>query len=422
MHENVWEKYADKSIKEILLDLYQTRMGNTPKPNQSVKTLLLEICSFYDDLIANLPGSVYWKDKEGKYHGCNNNMLAMFGLTKQTEVIGRTEHDLGKLINRSKSWDDEIIDDDQKVFQSGKAILNKLEEPFVDATNRTWVQITNKVPIKNRAGEVILVLGIAIDFSEHIKLEKQLAEKNKELKAVLEKYRQFVENQEHDVRTPYVGIIGLAEILSKKDLPEDVKKYPEYILQSANALLKYNDEMLAALAIDKNSVGVIKRRFNLPAMVEQVYQMNVVAAKAKGLQYDCFIDDNMPTYFKSDEKLLKTILLNLISNAIRFTHEGAVTISVKLLKEEDKKIYSKFTVKDTGMGIPAKKQQDIYELFYKVKPSNSGGDRGRGLGLALTHKYVEEMDGELNLTSTLGEGSKFSVILPFDVALDQEPD
>jgi len=127
----------------------------------------------------------------------------------------------------------------------------------------------------------------------------------------------------------------------------------------------------------------------------------------------------IPNYIVGDERKLQNILLNVISNAFRFTNKGSIKISAHCLQRKNDIVYLRFSILDTGIGIPREKQLEIYQPFYKIEPSNKGGDRGRGVGLSLVKKYVEEMNGELALNSKIGEGSEFIIIVPFKTSLDQ---
>ena len=369
------------------------------------------------DILANMPCNVYWKGKDSVYMGCNKRMADSLGLNSPKDIIGKTDFDFG--------WDEKAAQSfrefDKSVME--EEVTKSTEDSFTEADGKLVTVLTNKSPMYNDKDEVIGVLAISTDITDRIKQEKEIVEKkNKELESVIKKYRQFIENQEHDVRTPYVGIIGLAELLTEMDLPEEALKYSRHILRASNALLKYNDQMLDALALEQDNASIIQRRFKLASVVDQIFQMNIAAAEEKRLACVCHIDEKIPTYLKSDERILKTILLNLMSNAIRFTSKGRITLSVNLHKQEKNQAYLKFIVEDTGIGIPEDKQYDIYELFYKIKPSNKGGERGHGLGLALVNKYVTLLKGELNLVSKLDVGSRFSVILPLNIAMDQEAD
>ena len=422
--KELWEKYVGFELEDAVQGLYISRFGKLPEEGASPKTLFLKLISLYEAIITSLPGSVYWKDEEGKYLGCNKNMLDLLGYKSEEELVGKTDSDFDEELNRPTGWAKEIADDDNRVFETGKPLVNKQEGSFTDSSGRLWAQLTNKVSvISPKDNAVELVLGISIDISDRVKLEDELKEKNKELERIIEKHRQFLQNQEHDLITPCSGLFGAADMIlnANENFSDETKYFIRGMAESANAVLKYSNSMLQVLYLHNHDESAVSARLYWKEIVQNVYSIYKASALLKKLDYHLSIDEKIPEYLLGDERRLQGVLLNLMSNAFRFTEKGKVLFSVECLKKEAECIYLRFTIKDTGIGIPKEKQLDIYEAFYKIKPSNRGGERGRGTGLALVKKYVDEMQGELVLNSELGKGSEFRVILPFKISLDQSP-
>ena len=197
--------------------------------------------------------------------------------------------------------------------------------------------------------------------------------------------------------------------------------YIDYVKRSGDELNAYNEEILAALYEGEGYHRYSPRRFDLYALVERVFNFNYASANMKSLEYGYTIDkDEIPQYAISDRQLIYRSLLNLIGNAIQFTESGFVHLTVSLLNEDEKRIYIEFTIKDSGVGIPGNKQDEIFERFTKLAPSNKGGERHRGLGLTLTRNAVDALDGELHLRSQLSKGSEFRMLIPVQKTVDQK--
>ena len=378
----------------------------------------------YTNILDKMPGSVYCVGKDGKYLWGNDNVIKMLGYKRKEDIIGKTYKDFASKLQWPEKVYKHFEKEDKYVIETGRPIINQEEAPFFDAYGNRWCQLTNKIPIHDEEGNFQLILGVSLDISDRIVLEEKLKEKNQELEdRIIKKHRQFIQNQEHDLRTPTSSLVSAANVLlaETEHLPEEVKRFIKIMALSAEGILKYNDSTLKVLYLSNNIESTICEQLSWKTIVQDMYDMHKASALLKKLDYRLSMDDNIPEYLLGDERKLRGILLNLLSNAFRFTEEGQVLFLVEHFKQEADRIYLRFTVRDTGIGIPKEKQFDIYETFYKVKPSNRGGERGRGLGLSFVKQYVNDMDGELILNSKPDKGSEFRVILPFKVSLDQSP-
>ena len=182
---NLWKLYEDYDLDEILKDLYKKTLGKNPAQDMSQKHLLLNICSFYQTLLDNLPGSVFWLDKNDRYIGGNLILLELLGFESNDELLGKSSNELGTILNWTKEQSEDILANNKKVFLTGEPLVNKQEEPFIDAKGKKWIQLTNKVPIKNQNEEVELLLGISLDITDRIRLMNEISEQKNALNAIL---------------------------------------------------------------------------------------------------------------------------------------------------------------------------------------------------------------------------------------------
>ena len=278
-----------------------------------------------------------------------------------------------------------------------------------------------KTPII-RENEVTGILGISLDITE-LKDAQQRTNKALAFAEEAERRRkQFLSNQEHDINTALTGIIyaGMAiQSLDSSESLSDLQEFAEVIVKCAQRLQAYNRSLLKDLSWLDSKGKLIERRSDIRSVLDKLFDINYLAAKSKGnkLIFDT-IDDNIPQYLMIDDIALFQCLQDMIGNAINFTLNGTITLSVRKPKtsKKDHPVIA-FHVKDTGRGISPEHQRYIFEDYYKVLPSNqpdqvagyqADEDKGRGLGLALSLKKAQAMGGELHLEwSELEVGSEF---------------
>lgn len=228
---------------------------------------------------------------------------------------------------------------------------------------------------------------------------------------------QFISNISHEVRTPLNSVIGYCSLLQKTDLSKAQHGFVNAIQTSGESLLQIINELLDFGKIQEGSMAVKKDNFHIPELVGQVSLMFQEAFKKKGLEFLVLIDESIPNELSGDVTKLRQVLVNLINNALKFTHRGKVEIQVNQKKgSTTKQVVLEIQISDTGIGIDKEHLPRIFERFYQVE---SGHDRrygGTGLGLAIIHQLIQIMGGSIRADSTLGKGTKFLLELPFDVS------
>ena len=398
------------------------------REEQKLKTL--------DSVIALAPGHIYWLDREGKYLGCNEKQAKSAGLSSRNEIVG--------LKNKDLPWNKEdkklvtALDKINEAVMSNAEPMENIEEIGRTCDGETLILKSSKVPILNEKNEVIGMVGASTDITELKTVQNNLELKNYELKNALQEtnrasrerentlslYRQFVEDQEHDIRTPLGNVAScseylLTELSRTNKIEDELLLLLEGVSTSAREVLDYQESLLFELYQGQLSEETLFTRFDLPEIVQHAFNVNLVSARHKRIDYRYSYDDTIPNYLVGDGKRIYQCLVDLLSNAIRFTQQGEVKLDVECLEQNENIAIIRFTVIDTGIGIPEDKQTSILKAFVKAKPSNKGGERGRGLGLTRVSQYVSDMDGELRFDSTDGEGSCFRLVIPLKISLDQ---
>jgi len=229
----------------------------------------------------------------------------------------------------------------------------------------------------------------------------------------------FLSNMSHEIRTPLNGILGFTDVLTKKDLDKDAKRYVDIIHKSGQTLLSVVNDILDFSKIENGSLTLYKTESNLFKEMEATVSTFASLSKKKSLDYFIFIDTTIPTLVECDIQRLKQVINNLISNAVKFTpEEGKVSVQITLDSLSKKMAKISFRVKDSGIGIAEDKLDTVFQAFSQADNSISREFGGTGLGLSISSQYIEMMDSQLKVNSTEGEGSEFYFTLELPVIND----
>lgn len=360
------------------------------------------VLNYLDNIINAIPGSVYCKDKDGVYLLCNNAVLEKGDLKSKSNIIGKTDFDV---------WPQhaEVLrQHDKEVVEFGKTLNLEEKVTLPDGKNMYFASI--KMPLRDQSGNIVGVVGNSLDITE-LKEAKEKAEQANIIKT------EFIHNMEHDIRTPFSGIYALALLMHEEETDPQKKEYLGEIAQAGKELLDFCNTILDFTKIEMGTLPILHKKFNLPELLEKVIAMERPAVRYKNLFMNIERDPNLPMWVIGDEHRLLRILINLLSNSIKFTKVGHISLSVNVIRSDDKRVFLQFNVEDTGSGIPEEKQTFIYEKFSRLTPTNKNRYSGIGLGLITVKQFVHELGGEIEVKSEINKGTLFSILLPFDLPL-----
>lgn len=368
-------------------------------------------------VINHIPGDVYWKNKEGVYIGINttgsNSLRKMNLLWKTEDIIGKTDYEL-----YDKETADLFRKNDLDVMRTGVEITK--EEVANLPSGDKKIHLSTKQPLYDEGGNVNGIVGNTIDITYLKKIESQLIEqKEKAEEADLIK-TEFIRNMEHDIRTPFSGIWGMANYLWEQETDPIKKEYLGDITQCAKELLDYCNGILDFSNVESGAYTIFDKKFDLESLINRVMKVEMPAAKHSDLLFRNEYDQNIPKILIGDPNRVYRILINLVSNSIKFTHTGSVELIVKLLEQRNKLILIRFIVKDTGIGIPTEKKDFIFEKFSRLSLSNKGAYKGIGLGLRVVKQFMHELEGEIDVVSDSKNGTQFICTVPFKQPLTND--
>ncbi|CAM3576655.1 PAS domain S-box protein [Flavobacterium psychrophilum] len=310
-------------------------------------------------------------------------------------------------ISKGKIWQNEI----RNKNKAGEYYwLNMTIVPFLDEKGIPYqyvcisIDVTNQKTLEKELTKAKDFAEFATTIAQEAKIKAEESVKSKQ---------QFLSNMSHEIRTPMNAIIGFTKVVLKTELTTKQKEYLMAIKMSGDALIVLINDILDLAKVDAGKMTFEKIPFKLYLSIKAMLHLFETKIQEKNLKLVTIYDKNIPEVLVGDPVRLHQIILNLVSNAVKFTNKGKITVSVNLVSDDEKSVSIKFAVTDTGIGIKEKKIENIFENFQQATSGTSRIYGGTGLGLAIVRQLVEAQNGKIEVESEFDKGSTFSFILDF---------
>jgi PAS domain S-box-containing protein len=384
-------------------DLYDSAM-NEISERRRAESLLLESEARFRQIVENASDIIFRTDLKGNFTYANPAALKMMGYTSEQNVIGINYLSLTipEYRHRLKRvYDHQFVSKTKNTYYEFPAI----------AMDGSIVWVGQNVQLTMDGEQIVGFQAVARDVTQLKQAQEAIALSRDQALEASRFKSQLLSRVSHELRTPLGGILGYAELLEYEtfgSLTEKQRDAVTNIIESTNYLTSIVNDLLDESQIESKSVGLHNEYFNPVDLLERIRTAMSVLADKKGLNLRMDVAPDLPSELYGDINRLQQIVINMAGNAIKFTREGEVSISVK----RPAPAYWSIEVHDTGAGIPMEEQQNIFEPFRQVNNSITRENRGSGLGLAITKQLVELMSGQISLESALGKGSLFIVTLP----------
>ncbi|HTC34550.1 MAG TPA: PAS domain-containing protein [Bryobacteraceae bacterium] len=352
------------------------------------------------DIIDSLFGFVGLFTLDGTLIECNRSAVEASGL--------KVEDVLGKPLWETDGWRHSLEQQNLLREMMMRAAAGEVVRFETKALIRGQFEMDVTMtcgPLRDRQGEVCNIIAHGMDITPRKKAEAELLQAKEAAESASRAKSEFLANMSHEIRTPMNGIIGLTEVLMDTPLDAEQREYLGLVQGSAEALLTIINDILDVSKIEAGKLSLEIRAFDLPEVVADILKGLKVSADSKGLRLVSDVGASVPSLVRGDAGRLRQILINLIGNAIKFSDRGEVSITVDRAPESPDHLH--FSVRDTGIGIPAEKQAMIFEAFTQVDGSFTRRFGGTGLGLTIASRLVRMMDGRIWVESQAGEGSTF---------------
>ncbi|MDX5422350.1 MAG: response regulator [Hymenobacteraceae bacterium] len=362
-------------------------------------------------LISNSPMAFWNVDAQGVIQYAKGMAYETVGIVPE-KLIGQNIRDAFRRLPR-------VMERFERAF-SGETVQS------VDESSGRYFKAYYS-PVYDEAQKVTGVTGFAIDITERIQNERELLQAKEIAEKSVRVKEQFLANISHEIRTPMNGILGLTNVMKKTELDQEQHKYLRAIHTSANNLMQIINDLLDFSKISAQQFTFEQVEFDLQELIQEIVDLMEVKIRERQNTLSTYLDHKVPTRLTGDPLRLRQVLLNLISNAAKFTENGTIKLLVHCIGEKPGEVVLEFTVEDTGIGIPEEKLHVIFESFNQASNDTTRKYGGTGLGLTISRNLVEMQGGTIAVRSQPLVGSAFTFSLPFGIeeaqgqALLQDP-
>lgn len=391
-----------------LAEMESKLTGTTRNYNRTPLEYAQNIFYYFDNIIAQVPGNIWWKDKHSVFLGCNAEVAEIAGLPSRYEIVGKTDYDLPWKQSASS-----VMKLDQQIMKD--EITHTIEENISTFSGLSKIYLSKKAPLYDAYKKIVGVLGVAIDITERKQMEAELEIAKQRAESANKAKMEFLSSVSHELRTPLNSILGMAIALSSRLQNEEYRHYAKNILDSGKHLLALVQDILDFARLEEGKLHLEPKPFEAQALFAELEASFLVDFQNKGVNLIFDINKDIPQYILGDDIRIRQIISNLLSNACKFTNQGYVKLSSSYKAKDKTSGIFTVSVKDTGIGIPKNKLKKIFERFEQVQTGYHRSYDGIGLGLNISKHLATMMSGDILVKSMPGKGSVFEFSMPTTV-------
>ncbi|MES2277071.1 MAG: PAS domain S-box protein [Bacteroidota bacterium] len=366
----------------------------------------------YRNILANMNLGLLEVDNNEAIQYANQSFCEMSGYTLD-EMMGLEAKTLFPTSNATP-----VLEQKNQLRKKGISDAYELTVKNKKGELRWW--LISGAPRYNDSGELMGSIGIHLDITERKKLELELNEAREVAEQSVRAKEAFLANMSHEIRTPMNAIIGMGRQLEKTDLQQQQRFFLNTINTASNHLLVVINDILDISKIEAGKLELEKVGFDTQGLIDHVVHVMQPRAEEKGLELHMDIDENIAPVLIGDPHRINQVLLNMISNAVKFTEKGGVTLSCRLQKRIKNKQVLEFSIRDTGIGISEEYIDHVFEKFTQEDRTTARKYGGTGLGMAITKELVELMQGQINVYSKKDIGTEIIISLPFNTGTERD--
>lgn len=381
--------------QQLIQELEQANENET-QARHNIEKFSTEI----QDLYNNAPCGYHSIDEEARIIAINDTELKWLGYTRE-EVVGKLYvYDV---------LDEETAKSVRENFSTFKKNGSVRERRLTmrTKTGETFPVVLNSIAVYDADGNYVSSRSTIFDITQQQKTETALKEARQQAIESANVKEQFLANMSHEIRTPINSVIGFTNLMQKTAMTEEQQQFVNLIQSASENLLTIINDILDISKIEAGMLRIEKNPFSLRGLCNSIETMFYHRAREKNLSFSLFIQDNIPDTLNGDAVRLTQILVNLISNAIKFTQKGGISLNISTLSQNNDKVRLRFSVKDSGIGISTDKLETIFDRFQQGETDTTRKYGGTGLGLSIVKNLVQLQGGDITVESEPGKGTEF---------------
>ena len=380
---------------------------------REIEAELIRQFSFLQALLDTIPNPIFYKGANTHFLGCNQAYEAFFGVNRR-QFVGKRVLDLEYLPEDTRQA---YQAEDEAVIAECKRVTREVRLPGADGSlHDTLYSVSGfRAPDGRPDG----LIGVIVDITALKEAEREADRARATAESAAAAKADFLANMSHEIRTPMNAIIGMTHLALQTELNSRQKNYLTKVDNAAKGLLGIINDILDLSKIEAGMMHFEHAPFSLDTTLRHLSDMCALKARERGLELLYDIDPEVPDQLVGDSLRLGQVLLNLLGNAIKFTETGEITVTVKCLETSENGVELGFEVIDTGIGMNAEQQSQLFSAFTQADTSTTRKYGGTGLGLSICKRIVDLQGGSISVTSQPGIGSCFAFRLTFEIPQEQ---